>query len=324
VESSPNLSVLLNGLIGVMANWTIVRLSDAASVRLSRGPVVTVYMVTKGACRLRAGAHAQADLTIGDVAIVLQSVVQVLACGVGDEPKAFDGDSGRSDIDAPMTQTITRTGGLLPTTVLVGRLMLDWPSALPEPGSFPTILRRRFLGDADPDIEDNARAMEEGAVGPGSQACMTKFAEFLVARAIRETYHSGLMTEHAEGSGVDVRIDQAQRIIRARCEEPWSVATLARAVGMSRSSFAAAFNQLVGQSPMEFVGELRVERAAERMLSDPKLSVTAAAGAVGYVSTTAFARRFQKRFGLRPGAFRRTPPADWVIREVPSRVDWFC
>ena len=106
--------------------------------------------------------------------------------------------------------------------------MLDWPRALPDPSTFPTILRRRFLGDADPDVEDNARAMEVGAVGPGSQACMTKFAEFLIARAIRETYHSGLMAAQVEGAASDVRIAQAQRIIRARCEEPWSVASLAR------------------------------------------------------------------------------------------------
>jgi AraC-like DNA-binding protein len=319
-----NLSVLLNGLTGVLANWTIVRISDNAAVRLPRAPVVTIHMVTRGACRLRAGPHAEADLVTGDVAIVLSSEVQVLACGLGYEPHPFDGDVGRSDIDAPLTQVVGSPDGPPGVSVLLGRLMLDWPGALPEPSSFPTILRRRFLGEADPDVEDNAKAMEDGATGPGSQACMTKFAEFLIARAIRETYHSGLMAEQVVGAGADVRIAQAQRIIRARCEEPWSVASLARAVGMSRSGFASAFSQIVGCGAMEFVAEQRIERAAERLLADPKLSVAAAAGAVGYGSITAFARRFQKRFGAAPGAFQRAPPADWRPREVQRRVDVFC
>jgi AraC-like DNA-binding protein len=324
MDSPLNLSVLLNGLTGVFSNWTTVRLTDGAAVRLPRASMVTIHMVTRGACRLRAGPHAQADLTIGDVAIVLQGVVQILSCGAAGEAEPFDGDTGRSDIDAPSTQVVGRSDAAPAASVLLGRLMLDWPGALPDPSTFPTILRRRFLGDADPDVEDNARAMEVGAVGPGSQACMTKFAEFLIARAIRETYHSGLMAAQVEGAASDVRIAQAQRMIRARCEEPWSVASLARAVGMSRSGFAGAFSQIVGCGPMEFVAEQRVERAAERLLSDPNLSVTAVAGAVGYVSTTAFARRFQRRFGAAPGAFRRAPPADWGMREVESRVDLFC
>jgi AraC-like DNA-binding protein len=324
LDSPPNLSVLLNGLTGVMANWTIVRMTQGGAVRLPRLPVVTIHMVTRGGYRLRVGPHAQADLVSGDVAIVLRNEAQVLSCGGVGEPQPFEGDSGRSDLDAPAVMLAgpaeARAGG----SVLLGRLMLDWPLALPAAPAFPTILRRRFLGEADPDVEDNARAMEDGAVGPGSQACMTKFAEFLIARAIREAYHSGLMAERVEGAGADVRIAQAQRIIRARCEEPWSVASLARTVGMSRSGFAASFSQIVGCGAMEFVAGQRIERAAERLLADPKLSVAAAAGAVGYGSITAFARRFQKRFGAAPGAFRRAPPADWMAREAQPRVDVFC
>ena len=106
MDSPLNLSVLLNGLTGVFSNWTTVRLSDGAAVRLPRASIVTVHMVTRGACRLRAGPHAQADLTIGDVAIVLQGVVQILSCGAAGEAEPFAGDTGRSDIDVPSTQVV--------------------------------------------------------------------------------------------------------------------------------------------------------------------------------------------------------------------------
>src|ERR1700693_3298690 len=48
--------------------------------------------------------------------------------------------------------------------------------------------------------------------------------------------------------------------IHDRVSTPWTVESLAEATGMSRSAFAARFKELLGQTPLEYVTEWRMQR----------------------------------------------------------------
>jgi AraC-like DNA-binding protein len=79
---------------------------------------------------------------------------------------------------------------------------------------------------------------------------------------------------------------------------------------MSRSSFAARFTKVVGETPMQYVTSWRLRKAAS-LLRDGGASVGEVAAQVGYDSEASFNKAFKRSIGVAPGAYRRsvTPAA---------------
>ena len=73
---------------------------------------------------------------------------------------------------------------------------------------------------------------------------------------------------------------------------------------MSRSAFAARFKKLVGESPMQYLAEWRMNVAAS-WLKEQELSVGELASRLGYQSEAAFSRAFKRFIGVSPGLVRR-------------------
>lgn len=93
----------------------------------------------------------------------------------------------------------------------------------------------------------------------------------------------------------------------------WTLEELAHEVGLSRSAFAERFNHFVGQPPIQYLAQWRMQVAA-RLLSQGNTSVAEVALEVGYDSEAAFSRAFKKLVGM--------PPAAWRKRQVrPVAVD---
>jgi AraC-like DNA-binding protein len=84
---------------------------------------------------------------------------------------------------------------------------------------------------------------------------------------------------------------------------PHSVATLADAVGMSRSVFERQFAERFGIAPMAFLERERL-RAAAHLLRTTNVSVAVIAKRVGFANRSDFSRAFADRYGLSPSALR--------------------
>jgi AraC-like DNA-binding protein len=102
----------------------------------------------------------------------------------------------------------------------------------------------------------------------------------------------------------DPQVSAALRLIHGRPTEPWTLDSLARAIGLSRSSFAERFASYVEMPPMQYLARWRLQIAA-RLLETPNISVAQAAAEVGYQSEAAFNRAFKRHTGVAPGAWRR-------------------
>jgi AraC-like DNA-binding protein len=72
---------------------------------------------------------------------------------------------------------------------------------------------------------------------------------------------------------------------------------------MSRSSFAARFKALVGQSPGDYALGWKMLKAKEA-LQDPRKTIDQIAHDHGYGSASAFSRAFRETLGLRPSEAR--------------------
>ena len=61
----------------------------------------------------------------------------------------------------------------------------------------------------------------------------------------------------------DPQTGTALSAIHESVNTPWTVESLAEAAGMSCSAFAARFKELLGQTPLEYVTEWRMQKAMQ-------------------------------------------------------------
>ena len=90
--------------------------------------------------------------------------------------------------------------------------------------------------------------------------------------------------------------DFVNRRIHAEPAASWTVASLARTSGMSRSGFSARFSDLVGEPPLRYVTRWRMRVAAKLLLDQSQASVADIASQVGYESEAAFGVVFNPQF----------------------------
>lgn len=103
----------------------------------------------------------------------------------------------------------------------------------------------------------------------------------------------------------DAQIGAALRVMHEDARRPWTVAALARRVGMSRSSFAARFTEAVGSPPIDYLLSWRINMAKATLTSSKK-PVSEVAELAGYQSVSAFSTAFRRATGASPTAYIRT------------------
>lgn len=117
------------------------------------------------------------------------------------------------------------------------------------------------------------------------------------------------------------RILRAQRWLEAHLDDPLDPQLLAREASFSLHHFHRIFRAQVGESVMEHVRRLRLERAARKLrASDARILDLAVAA--GYESHEAFTRAFTDQFGVSPSSFRNAPNArlaEWK-RTCPKQL----
>ena len=106
------------------------------------------------------------------------------------------------------------------------------------------------------------------------------------------------------GADNETEIGPALAIMHREPEKPWSVETLARERGMSRSRFAARFQDVVGQAPLEYLTQWRMHQAAGR-LGEGRITLAQVAASVGYRSDVSFSKAFKRWAGRSPAEYRR-------------------
>lgn len=97
------------------------------------------------------------------------------------------------------------------------------------------------------------------------------------------------------------KIAEAQHLLEARMAEAWTIARLARAVGLNEKSLKAGFRVQVGQSIHAYLIKLRIDAAAGMLKSGQ--SVTETALATGFTNLSHFSKTFRKVTGTSPRHF---------------------
>src|SRR5579872_4187985 len=173
--------------------------------------------------------------------------------------------------------------------------------------------------------------VEEAASGRvGSEAMLAKLSEALFVDTLRR-YVSAL-PDHQMGwlaGARDPIVGKSLGLLHGRVAHPWTIASLADEVGISRSALVQRFTRYLSEPPMAYLTRWRLQLAA-RSLEKTSRGVAETASDVGYESEAAFNRAFKREFGRRPGRYRSDHKGSLVPRQgngrgqdesVPSETD---
>lgn len=103
-------------------------------------------------------------------------------------------------------------------------------------------------------------------------------------------------------------VGRAARLLRERMDEPWTVASLAQELALSRTHLTRLFSTHMGVSPMRFLTEVRLTEFS-RLIDETDLSVHQAAQTVGWADPRVASAWFSRRFGVTPTRYRHRLPA---------------
>jgi AraC-like DNA-binding protein len=149
-------------------------------------------------------------------------------------------------------------------------------------------------------------AHEARNFGDGSALIVSGLINLMLVQAIRIWIHNnpknssnGLL-----GALQDRRIAAVIAAIHRQPQKDWDVGSLGKIAGMSRSSFSAHFSSHIGQPPLSYLTNLRMQIAAQFLRKDIKMSLSRVSEEVGYLSQHAFSKAFKRYHGISPSEFR--------------------
>jgi AraC-like DNA-binding protein len=196
-------------------------------------------------------------------------------------------------------------GGGAPTTIVCGSLSFDQASLRPIAQLLPRFILMKADEARTLALHNTVQALasEMAEQAPGSEVVATRLAEVLFIQMLRAHIASG--PERSKGwlrAVFDPQMGSALSAIHDSVKTPWTVESLAEAAGMSRSAFAARFKELLGQTPLEYVTEWRMQKAMQ-LLEQRDKKLIDVARSVGYESDAAFSKAFKRIVGANTGEY---------------------
>lgn len=146
---------------------------------------------------------------------------------------------------------------------------------------------------------------------PGGSLVTQQLSTLLVVQALR--VHLAEVPAGGVGWLFALRDQRMRLAMAAMHDEPghrWTVQSLGERAGMSRTSFAIRFKDMVGKGPLEYLTEWRMMLASERLTksTDP---ISLIAVSLGYESDSAFSTAFKRVMHRSPREYSR------AAREIP-------
>lgn len=105
-------------------------------------------------------------------------------------------------------------------------------------------------------------------------------------------------------AATDSFVGPVLRSIADRPERSWTVPIMARIAGVSKSTFFERFRKLVGQPPLRYLTNVRMNKAC-RLLSEGHADISEIALQVGYESLSSFSNAFKKWCAQSPAEYRK-------------------
>lgn len=277
--------------------------------------VVSYHIVTQGACWATLCDSPPVRLEAGDIFVVPHGDPYVMsnAPGMRSEAPADAVLSFFREMAAGSAPPVVTEGGGGPerADLVCGFLACDIRPFNPVLETLPRLVHLQRTVAA----HDHLRHLIEFALAEswqprsGTRCVLLRLSEVLFVEVVRRYLDELGSGQTGWLAGLrDPIVGRALALLHDRPAESWTLERLAKEIGASRSVLADRFAQFVGQPPMRYLGNWRMQLAA-RLLSDRSAKIAAIARGVGYDSEAAFSRGFKKIVGVAPATWRRRSTA---------------
>jgi AraC-like DNA-binding protein len=322
-------------LTGVLASTVVIGPGPWATSMPHADDCIILYFLTKGRC---VGGILEprelVELREGDALLL----VHPGRCMLADQPdlnpvrleELLDRELGNIEsleekwkalFAAPFKHHV-HTGEPLAVSLIALRMFFDqaFPAALLE--GLPSLIRLEGADSRHRSFVETllAQIIDQGEKGLSGQDTATRLAEALLVHCL-----SQFLVSFGEGRPGFVRglkdpyLAKVIGAIQSRPGTKWTLQSMARTAGLSRSGFAERFRNTLGMPPAQFLTAVRMARAADLLLHD-KMPIARIAELTGYGSEAAFNRAFRKWSGTPPGALRRSGPGIGAVTATFGRA----
>lgn len=283
--------------------------------------IISYHIVTRGSCWGALIGQSPVRLDAGDILLIPHGDAYVMSssaqmCSIAQQVDVAPALQFFRQMAAGELPFVVEEGGggATSTHVICGFLGCDVRPFNPVVAALPRLVH--LSAPADP-ARDRLQSLIEYTLAearqprPGGQCVLVRLSELMFVEVVRrwlsareaETDASSARADWLAGLR-DPLVGRALMQLHRKPAAAWTLETLASEVGVSRSRLAESFTRFVGQPPMQYLTQWRLQLAA-RMLADGSVKVAAVARDVGYESEASFSRAFKRFVGVPPARWRQ-------------------
>jgi len=281
------------------------QMSIASTLAPGTAHFLLYHLVVDGSAVVEMADGQALDLKSGDIVIFPNGDAHDMSSNGAKRPFPNYGISDK--IVARDLSPLHAGGGGETSRFVCGYMICDPHISRPILSGLPPVFKVNIRTDRSGQwLESSILHLVEEAISGrvGSEAMLAKLSEVLFVDTLRR-YVAGL-PEQQRGwltGARDPIVGKSLGLMHRRIAHPWTIASLADEVGISRSALVERFTRYLSQPPMAYLTRWRLQLAA-RSLERTSRGVAEIAGDVGYESEAAFNRAFKREFGQPPGRYR--------------------
>jgi AraC-like DNA-binding protein len=263
--------------------------------------LISYHIMTEGRCYAGLIGEEQVELVAGDVIVFPHGDAHLMSSGRG---VRVGPDVNSTAPDRYPHTVVLGDQGPRAVSFVCGFLGCDRRPFNPLLAALPRRMHMRGMSSAWPGSFVR-QVTEESRVGrAGADCVLTRLAELMFIEVLRRYLDDLPQGQTGWLAGLrDEVVGRVLTLVHGQPNHPWTLADLAREAASSRSNLAKRFALLVGQPPMQYLAQWRMQVAAN-LLAQSGAKVATIGAEVGYDSEAAFSRAFKKATGLAPGAWR--------------------
>jgi AraC-like DNA-binding protein len=279
---------------------------SAIAARLAPGAerIIPYHLVVSGVCHVQLKGQKPAELRAGQAIMFPHGDVHVLASMPGLKALQITTDDVVRLTRPDSIARVRYGGGGARTRLICGFFACDEVLSEQLIARLPKLVHCKIDTDSAAALLPRSIRPSQTAARLGLGAVLGKLSELLFVDAIR-AYVESLPQQEDWLSGLrDRYVSHGLALMYAQPGARWSLESLAKTVGISRTVLADHFVRCTGIAPMQYLSQWRLRVAADA-LGHTDRAIKLVAEAAGFGSTAAFTRAFKRGFGVSPAKWRR-------------------
>jgi AraC-like DNA-binding protein len=267
--------------------------------------LIVYHLLTEGRAFLRLENGERIALTAGDLVMIPHGDPHVLENGT--PTLTMDDPPQLEQVLKHGLKVLRYGGGGEVTKFVCGYMACDPQVSKVFLAGLPTAFKVSIRNDpSGPWLENSIRFSVDhaGDERAGGEAVLAKLSEVLFVETLR-AYITNLPPEQRGwlAGARDAEVGKTLALMHRDPAHPWTIASLAKEAGVSRSVLAERFRHYLNEPPMAYLTRWRLQIGAQS-LSTTNHSVAQIAAEVGYESEAAFNRAFKREFDVPPARYR--------------------